>query len=405
MRSPLTNYCSILFFVSQCFYLANPALAQNSNLAPQPQPLLDTLPGSPDSIAPASLTISSPPALPVNPNPTPPTNLPISSPPALPAVQVPSNTLPIIPIDACTKKITGKAKKKAHYVYPRPNFAITGKFNRIFQKCTGITYISEVTTDFVAQKILKRKFGGKVKVIVKTYSFTDLIHLKVRIATVRMTGSHYKEIPLGKIEIQSRTPFWLGLGEHKRPSLQEVALLSFKTEYSDKELDQILHSERVTNAMRFLKLDLSSLGPGLDEQKLQMHEPELRLDDGSIILKTTVATPNADPSTGSTITVSGKPQLRGDDLVYLEEVKVESPDIEEPERFSKFVENLINPLINLKRFDKYNFAMRLDEVSVKPHRLSISGRIILGPVKAVPKSVTLPAAKQTKLPPLPDKLF
>jgi hypothetical protein len=353
MRSPLTSYWSILFIASQCFCLANPVLAENSESVPEAQPLSSSLPASPKAIPAAKLPITPPTTLPTNPETLPPANFPIMPPmtlPILPAVQPLPNAVSNTSIDASAKKISGKAKKKVHYIYPRPTFAITGKFNRIFQKCTGITYISEVTTDYVAQKILKRKFGGKVKVTVKTYSFTDLIHLKVRVATVRMTGAHYKEIPLGKIEIQSRTPFWVGLGEHKHPSLQKVALLSFKTEYSDKELGQILHSEQVTNALRFLKLDLSSLGPGLDEQKLQMHEPELRLDDGSIILKTTVATPNADPSTGSAITVSGNPQLRGDDLVYLEKVKVESPDIEDPERFSKFVENLINPLINLKQF-------------------------------------------------------
>src|ERR1700722_2949472 len=195
----------------------------------------------------------------------------------------------------------------ARYHYPRPSFKITGAFSRILQKCTGVTYISEVTTDYVAQRILKKKFGGKVKVTVKTYSFTDLLHLKVRIATVRMEGSHYKNIPLGKVEIESRTPFWLGLGPHKRPSLQQSALLSFKMQVSDKELDQILHSERVTSALRLLKLDLSSIGPGLDEQKLQMHEPELTLDNDLIVLKAVVATSNADPSTGSPLTVSGEP--------------------------------------------------------------------------------------------------
>jgi len=71
--------------------------------------------------------------------------------------------------------------------------------------------------------------------------------------------------------------------------------------------------------------------------------------------------------------------LHGNEHLFLEEVKINSADISEPEKFSKFVENLINPLINLHRFDKPNFALRLDEVSVKTKSVAVTGRILLGP--------------------------
>src|ERR1700722_7646499 len=90
--------------------------------------------------------------------------------------------------DTPVQKSEVHTTNSARYHYPRPTFKITGKFSCMLQKCTGITYVSEITTDYLAQRILKKKFGGKIKVTVKTYSFTDLLHLKIRVASVRMIG-------------------------------------------------------------------------------------------------------------------------------------------------------------------------------------------------------------------------
>lgn len=296
-----------------------------------------------------------------------------------PIMDVPIQNNPIQSGSTQTGSVTTSTAHGARYHYPRPSFKIAGLSSRLLQKCTGLTYVSEISTDYLAQRILKKKFGGKIRVKVRTYSFTDLIHLKIRVASVRMIGSHYKDIPLGKIEIETRTPFWLLLGRHKHASVQHPGLLSFKMQVSDRELDQILHSERVTNSLRLLKLDLSSVGPGLDEQKLQMHEPQVTLADDLIVVKGILATPGADQSTAVPLTISGQPKLDGDSRILLEDVNVESPDITEPRKFSKFVEHLINPLINLHRFDRPHFAIRLDEISVKKEGVSISGRIILAP--------------------------
>jgi len=121
------------------------------------------------------------------------------------------------------------------------------------------------------------------------------------------------------------------------------------------------------------------MGSNQNEQKIQMHEPQVTLEDDLIMVKARLATQGSDPSTAVLMTISGKPKLHDNDRIFLEEVKIESTDITEPEKFSKFVENLINPLINLHRFDKANFALRLDDISVKSKSVSVIGRVILGP--------------------------
>jgi len=259
-----------------------------------------------------------------------------------------------------------------------PPFKITGSFSRRLQAYIGVTGAAEFITDLVIYLTLKKLFGGKIKVRVKTFSFTDLWYLKVKSATVSLKGSHYKDIPLGVMEVESQTPFWF-TWKHRRLEVMHPALFSFRMQINERELDQMLHSPFATNSLRALRLDLASFGPGLGEQRLQMHEPEVTLNDDLIMVKARLATQEADPSTFVFMTITGKPKLHGNDRLYLEEVKIDSPDITEPEKFSKFVENLINPLINLNRFDKPDFALRLDEIAIKSKTVTVAGRVILGP--------------------------
>jgi hypothetical protein len=259
-----------------------------------------------------------------------------------------------------------------------PPFKITGSLSRRLQAYSGMTASSEFITNLLLHYTLKKLFGGKIKIRIKTYSFTDLWYLKVKKAKVSMAGSHYKDIPLGKVEVESQTPFWF-VFKHRHLEVKNPSLFNFKMSVSESELDQILHSPKVTNSLRALRLDLASIGPGTGEQRIQMHEPRVTINDDSIMVKVRLATQGSDPSTAVLMTISGKPKLRGNDCVYLEEVKIDSEDITDPEKFSKFVENLINPLINLHRFDKANFALRLDDISVKSKSVSLAGRLIIGP--------------------------
>ncbi len=295
---------------------------------------------------------------------------------------VTSSTLPLYAADLAEPSspkadadINTGAKVKSRI---EPPFKITGSFSRRFQAYSGMTSTSEFITNLLLHYTLKKLFGGKIKVRIKTYSFTDLWYLKVKKAKISLIGSHYKDIPLGKVEVESQTPFWF-VFKHRRLEVKNPSLFSFKMSVSESELDQILHSPKVTNSLKALRLDLTNIGPGAGEQRIQMHEPQVTINDDSIMVKARLITQGADPSTAVLMTITGKPKLHGNDCIVLEEVKIDSEDITDPEKFSKFVENLINPLINLHRFDKANFALRLDDISVKSKSLSVAGRLIIGP--------------------------
>ncbi len=97
---------------------------------------------------------------------------------------------------------------------------------------------------------------------------------KSKKAKISLIGSHYKDIPLGKVEVESLTPFWF-VFKHRRLEVKNPSLFSFKMSVNENELDRILHSSKATNSLKALRLDLASIGAGMGEQRLQMHEPQV----------------------------------------------------------------------------------------------------------------------------------
>jgi hypothetical protein len=260
-------------------------------------------------------------------------------------------------------------------------FPLTNSFNRGVQTVTGITFVSQFIAGQVVQHVLKRKLGGQVKVKLRTWSLTDLLSGKIKSLDIRLKSSHYKDVALGRIKISSASPVWLRYRRENdnRPGLRTPLLLSLDAHLTQENVSEALTLGRVASSLRALKLDL----PGLGEQQLQVLDPKVTMADNLITVHGLLVTAGASRDTGVDITVSGKPQLERDDRIILSDMTVACPDIIEPQKFAKFVEELLNPLVNLHRFDRPNFALRLDSLKVADGGIDATGRLLIAP-KAAP---------------------
>jgi hypothetical protein len=69
-------------------------------------------------------------------------------------------------------------------------------------------------------------------------------------------------------------------------------------------------------------------------------------------------------------------------------MKVDSPDIVEPEKFADFTAKLLNPVVDFARMDRRDHAFRLDSlrVSGKAGDVEGDGRLLLVPRVKAPGS-------------------
>lgn len=257
----------------------------------------------------------------------------------------------------------------------KPPFKVAGKVSRTIQTVTGLNLLASVVAGQAAKTVIKKKVGGDVKVKVKLYSFTDLLSGKVKSVDCQLDGSNIKGVNVGKVSATTNQPIWLDLHDKRHIQLKTPVLVSVKAALTQEEISTALKSERVSKSLRGLNLDM----PGLGAQQLQVVNPEVDFVEDNVCIKALLKAEGADNSTGVPLKITGKLQLKGDDRVEIAGMKVESSDIIEPEKFSEFAEELLNPLIDLKRMDRKDHAFRLSSLDVGEKGLTGEGKLILAP--------------------------
>lgn len=254
------------------------------------------------------------------------------------------------------------------------NFRVAGKTSRAIQKLTGITWITDRLLGLTGVGALKVAIGGNAKIKVRSYSFTDALSGKFRKVEVRLNNSHYHDIPLPELRLSTTTPL------HMRAKSGVVipVMVSVSGEATEEQISSALKSPKVSSQLNFLRLDL----PGLGDQHLQILNPKIQIVDGKVIIDARLITAGAPPETGIEVHISARPVLKDERFIMLEDSKVESPDIVEPEKFSVFLEDLLNPLVDFGRLDRTTRAFRMTELVTDNHKVRFAGKLLLAP-KAV----------------------
>jgi len=257
-----------------------------------------------------------------------------------------------------------------------PPFPIAGKISRNVQKYTGLNLLAQVVAEQVATKMLRRRLGGgQVKVKVRTYSLTDLLHGKVSSVQIDLARCLIKAFPIGDMQLISANPIWFEPGRHGRHSgLRMPFMFNIKVRLNRAEIANALNNPKVSQSIRGLKLDL----PGLGAQQLQIVHPKVDLQDGIVKIEALLITQGAAEDTGVPIIISGRPSIEAQ-RIWLRELKVQSPDIPNPVEFAAFVSELINPVFDMGKFDRKDHAFRLTQVVIKPDTVVGDGTLVLAP--------------------------
>lgn len=270
-------------------------------------------------------------------------------------------------------------------------FKIGNKASRLVQNLTGITPITQIVVSQVAKFVIQKKVGGNVKVKIRTWSLTDCLAGKIKSVDVRIKHCSFKDTRIGDVQLSSSTPIWLRYRnkDGERAGLRTPILLSLTGKVTQEDVAQALKNTSVASSLRGLKLDL----PGLGEQQLEVLSPSVSMTDDKIKISGTLVTAGASADTGVPLTIAGKVTLKGDDRIVLENMTVESADIIEPQKFASFIEQLLNPIVNLQRFDRRNLAVRLNTLQVSDGFVEARGKLLVAPRQPTPASAQVAVKK------------
>lgn len=254
-------------------------------------------------------------------------------------------------------------------------FTVSGKVSHTIQTVTGINLLASLIANQAAKSVLKKKMGGDVKVRIKLYSFTDLLSGKIKSVDCKLDGSSVQGVRLGSVSASTNQPIWLDLHDKRHVQLRTPVLVAVNASLTQKDIAEALKSPKVSNSLRGLNLDL----PGLGAQQLQVVNPKVELSGDVVRIDTLLKTEGADDSTGVPLIITGKLKLKGDDRIEIDDLSVQGSDIIEPAQFATFLEDLLNPLIDLKRMDRKDHAFRLTKFDVGGGGVTSQGRLLIAP--------------------------
>jgi hypothetical protein len=258
-----------------------------------------------------------------------------------------------------------------------PPFPIGSKVSRTVQKVTGVNWVAGVVAGKVAGAVIRHKVGGKVKVKVQTYSFTDLCAGKIKSVDVKLAKPRVEGIELGNINVVSKNPVWFNpwKGKNKKRGLNNPVNIAVSGDLSQDEVAKALASQEITKAIRGFKLDL----PGLGDQELEVLKPEVDIENNLVKIEGILVTRGAAEDTGVPITIQATPKLVANNEVVLDGLKVDSPYIVEPEKFAQFMSDLLNPIVRFSRYDRKTHAFRLFALDVTDDVVKGEGNLLLVP--------------------------
>ena len=259
----------------------------------------------------------------------------------------------------------------------KPPFKIGSRFSRGLQKYSGITFFSQMIGNSIAGAALKHRTGGSVRVRMRLYSLTDLIAGKVKSVDVSLQEPQVKGLAISGVDIKSESPLWYHYrrSKGKKTGIDAPTLINVKARLTQADVEKALNSKEIAASLRGLKLDL----PGLDDQQLSVLQPKVNIVDGKIVLKAILNVEGGDPADGIPLTITARPVLEGDSRIVMSELDVQGDGITDPQKFSEFAKQLLNPLVDLARLDRRDHAFRLTNITIDESGVAGDGKLLLAP--------------------------
>ena len=186
-------------------------------------------------------------------------------------------------------------------------------------------------------------------------------------------------VSISNVAVNTKQPAWFSYKRKNRSNLKKAVVLNVEGSVAQKDITNALASERIVSSLKGLKLDL----PGLGEAQLDIIDPKVEIEKKNLVIKGVLITKGADKDTGVPIKITSEPKLIGNQRIVIDNLKVDSDSIVEPEKFAKFVSDLINPVVDFGRYDTTTQAFRLNSFKIEDNEVTGNGELLLVPPKSM----------------------
>lgn len=233
-----------------------------------------------------------------------------------------------------------------------------GTFSYNFQRYTGFSFLTEKFTEQIAKSYIKIKTKSKKTTVdLNTFSGWDLIRKKLKSASVQIDELEIKDIPIKHFEANISDPIYIKkvMGRTKKKN-KIVLPINIKAKVVI-DLNNI--NNVISNIPRWKKVlqEVELPVPPFGNTLVELSDLKINVQDqGFVNVSVRARSKESIDSEPLDISFKGQIALKNKRII-IENLESEAKDIftkdsDLSRSFSTFLEDLINPIFNLSKYEK-----------------------------------------------------
>lgn len=238
-----------------------------------------------------------------------------------------------------------------------------GEVSSKIQKYSGFSFITEKLTEQLIKSYIKFKTKSKKTIVdLDSYSGLDLLKKKIKAATVESNDLEVKGIPIKHFEIEIKDPIYIKKLALKKKKRNKIVLpIAIKSEI----IIDLNNINAVVNNIPKWKKNLGEVElpvPPFGTTKVELSNLKIHAqEEGRVNVSLRVTSKESLDSEPLDVAFTGNIALK-DKKIIIENLESEAKDIftkdsDLEKSFSSFLEDLVNPIFNLSKYEKKGFTI------------------------------------------------
>lgn len=236
-------------------------------------------------------------------------------------------------------------------------------FSYNIQKYSGFSFITEKFTEQLIKSYLKFKTKSKKTIVdLDSYSGLDLLRKKAKSAIIKSDNLKIKDIPIKHFEVEVQDPVYIKKIALKKKKKNRLILpVRIKSEV----IIDLNNINDVVNNIPKWKKNLGEVDlpvPPFGTTKVEINNLKINAEEeGHVSVSLQIKSKETIDSEPIDLTFTGKIALK-DKKIIIKDLQSEAKDIftkgsDLEKSFSRFLEDLINPIFNLSKYEKKGFTI------------------------------------------------
>lgn len=259
----------------------------------------------------------------------------------------------------------------------KPPYDVSNKFSQVMSKITGLNFTATKIAELSIQSQLKKELGSKgVDVEITPYSTGDFAKGKFKSISINIPSASQDDFAFSNFKAQSMCEFNHVVVEKKQISFAENFLMSFSTDFTNSDLQNMTSSKKYLEKIGNVKLKIGNFS------LLRVTEPSVAIQSGKLQMSFGIETPLLLVNNLDKITISSKLKAENGKL-QLANMTINNTKYDMSLLLP--IINLINPLSIESKIANNSGIAQIQNVDIINDKISLNGVIYIPKNRVIQK--------------------